>query len=146
MSGALIALVIGTVARAQEKKPYPIYTLDQFVAGMKTVGQALAAVNTSLGKDEYDDAKAYLAISRDRLATTITFWRDRRKDDAVKMLRDVLTKMDALDNAMSADRVDPAAVKEIARQVGAGCQTCHQVYREQDPQTKAYKVKLGSTD
>src|SRR5438477_13180288 len=82
---ALLATITGDVT-SQEKKPLPIYTLDQFVAGMKTIGQAFGAVNASLGRNVYDDSKAYLAISRDRLATTITFWRDRRKEDAIKML------------------------------------------------------------
>jgi hypothetical protein len=52
-----------------------------------------------------------VAITRDRLATTTTFWRDRHRDDAVKTLRDTLAKLDALDDAMSADDVDPAAVR-----------------------------------
>jgi cytochrome c556 len=111
---------------------------------MKTVGQAFTAVNASLpnaNNKDVSDAKAYVAITRDRLATTITFWRDRHRDDAVKTLRDTLAKLDALDDAMSADNVDPAAVSAIARQAGAGCQACHQVYREQDPATKAYRVK-----
>jgi cytochrome c556 len=144
--GAFIAVLSAGVVDAQEKKPYPIFTADQFVAAMKTVGQAFTAVNGSLSKSEYDDAKAYLAISRDRLATTIQLWRDRGKDDAVKMLRDVLKQMDALDAALSVDQVDAANASAIAKQVGAGCEACHQVYREQDPQTKAYKIKAGSTD
>src|SRR6185295_333620 len=108
--------------------------------------QAFNAVNATLptgpiGPDKASDAKAYLAISRDRLATTITFWRDRKRDDAIKMLRDVLNKMDALDEALSVDSVDPAAVSGITKQIGTACQACHQVYREQDPVTKAYRVK-----
>jgi cytochrome c556 len=139
----LAAAVLGA-QNAPEKKPYPIFTVDHFMAAMKTVGQAFTAVNASLpnaNNKDVSDAKAYVAITRDRLATTITFWRDRHRDDAVKTLRDTLAKLDALDDAMSADNVDPAAVSAIARQAGAGCQACHQVYREQDPATKAYRVK-----
>lgn len=140
-----VALVAGVILSAQEKKPYPIFTLDHFVAAMKTVGQASNAVNASLPNKDVGDAKAYLAISRDRLATTITFWRDRRRDDAIKMLRNVLAEMDALDDALSAENVDQAAVSAIATRIGAGCQACHQVYREQDPVTKAYRVKSDAT-
>jgi len=139
----VVALAVaGSAARAQEKKPYPIFTLDHFVAAMKTVGQAFTAMNTSLAANDIDETKAYLAISRDRLATTITFWRDRQKDDALRMLRDTLSKMDALDETLSADTVDRAAAGAIAKQVSGGCQACHQAYREQDPSTKAYRVKL----
>ena len=139
----LLVVAAGADAPAQQK-PYPIFTPDHFVSAMKTVGQAFAACNTALAKNQIEDSKAYLAISRDRLATTITFWRDRRKDDAVRLLREVLTKMDELDAALSVEKVDPAAVSVIARQIGAGCQACHGVYREQDPATKAYRVKTGS--
>ena len=142
--GAVLVAVLVSVANltAQDKKPYPIFTLDHFVAAMKTIGQAYTAMNTSLSANDIDETKAYLAISRDRLATTITFWRDRQKDDAIRMLRDTLSKMDALDEALSVDTVDRAAAGAIARQISGGCQACHQVYRDQDPATKAYRVKL----
>src|SRR5437870_2097481 len=89
---------------ADDKKPYPIFTADHFVIAMKTVGQAFTAMNAAVVKNQADDAKAYLAISRDRLATTITFWRDRNRDDAAKMLRTALSRMDELDAALSAER------------------------------------------
>lgn len=140
---ALGVFVAVAVTPAQEEKPYPIYTPDHFVAAMKTVGQAYALVNSSATKNDVDEAKAFLAISRDRLATTITYWRDRKKDDAVRLLRNVLTKMDELDAALSADTLDRAAVDAIGTQVEAGCVACHQQYREQDPVTKAFRIGAG---
>ena len=150
--GSLTGLIVvcgavggGALATGQEK-PYPIFTAEQFVSAMKTVGQAFTAVNASLGRNEFEDSKAYLAISRDRLATTITFWRDRKKDDAIKMLRDAVAKLDDLDAALSLDKVDPAAVAACVKQVGAACEACHAIYREQDPVTKAYKLKTGTAE
>jgi cytochrome c556 len=148
LTGLLVVLGVaagGALAAAQEK-PYPIFTSEHFVSAMKTVGQAFAAVNASIGRNEFDDSKAYLVISRDRLATTITFWRDRKKDDAVRMLRDAVTKMDDLDVALSAEQIDPAAVAAGVKQVGAACAACHAMYREQDPVTKAYRLKKGTVD
>jgi cytochrome c556 len=148
LAGLLVVVGVassGAEAAAQEK-PYPIFTAEHFVAAMKTVGQAFAAVAASIGRNEFEDSKSYLAISRDRLATTITFWRDRKKDDAIKMLRDTVTKMDDLDVALSAEKIDPAAVAARVEQVGAACQACHAIYREQDPVTKAYKLKTGTTE
>src|SRR5882672_9672338 len=132
----------GALATGQEK-PYPIFTAEQFVSAMKTVGQAFTAANASLGRNEFEDSKAFLAISRDRLATTITYWRDRKKDDAVRMLRNVLTKMDELDAALSADRVSGSDVEAIGKQVETGCVACHQIYREQDPATKGFRIASG---
>ena len=54
--------------------------------------------STSLvGSSDYESAKAQLTRAREQLAITITFWRDRKKDDAVAMLRSALTGMDSLD-------------------------------------------------
>lgn len=144
----LVTLTAGTerIAAQDQAKQYPIFTADHFVSAMKTAGQAFTLVNASLGKGEYEDSKAYLAISRDRLATTITFWRDRKKDDAVKMLRSTLTKLDELDAALSVEKVDSAAVSSAAKEAGSSCEACHAVYREQDPVTKAYRLKAGLTE
>jgi hypothetical protein len=155
MARAAVLAIVATVAAgsmgtAQEKpsptreKPYPIFTADHFVSAMKTVGQAYGAVNVSLSKKEIEDSKAYLVISRDRLATTITFWRDRKKDDAIEILRDTLARMDELDVALSAEKVDTEAASSILKQIGASCEACHRLYREQDPITKAYRIKTAS--
>jgi hypothetical protein len=136
----MTAMTATTGATAQEK-PYPIFTADQFVAAMKTAGLAFAAVNTSLVEGNAEDAKAYLVISRERLATTITFWRQRRKDDAVALLRETLTNMDALDTTLSVPKLDPVVATAAARQVQSSCQPCHALYREQDPGSKAYRLK-----
>ena len=135
----------GAEAAAQDK-PYPIFTAEHFVAAMKTVGQAFAAVTTSIGRNEFEDTKSYLIISRDRLATTITFWRDRKRDDAIKMLRNTVNRMDDLDVALSADTIDPAVVAARVKQVDAACQACHAIYREQDPVTKVYRMKTGTAE
>ena len=131
---------------AAQEKPYPIFTAEHFVAAMKTAGQAFAAVTASIGRNEFEDSKSYLAISRDRLATTITFWRDRKKDDAIGMLRDTVMRMDELDVALSAAKIEHAAVAARVEQVGAACQACHAIYREQDPVTKVYKLKVGTAE
>jgi hypothetical protein len=142
---AVVMVAAGPVtSSAQERKPYPTFTADHFVGAMKTAGQAFAAVNISLTKNEIEDAKAYLAISRDRLATTITFWRDRGKGDAIKMLRDTLVRLDELDLALSVDQVDHTAVGGIMKQVGTACQACHAAYRDQDPASQTYRFKVGS--
>jgi len=138
---ALIGIAGLRAAAADDKKPYPVFTAEQFVAAMKTIGQAFTATNGAVTRSETEDAKAYLAISRDRLATTITFWRDRNRNDAVKMLRETVSLMDQLDVALSADPVDAAKTGNLAKQIGASCQACHQTYREQDPSTKGFRFK-----
>lgn len=134
-------MVAGAAATAQ--KPYPIFTTESFQTAMKTVGLAFGLVNSSLTSSDVASSKDYLARSRDQLSTTIVFWRDRKKDDAVKMLRDTVSKMDELDVVLSAESVDLSAAAALAKQVNAGCESCHAIYREQDPTTKEYRLKPG---
>jgi len=60
------------------------------------------------------------------------------------MLRATLAKMDELDVALSAEKLDASAASAISKQIGASCEACHQVYREQDPSTKAFRIKNAS--
>jgi cytochrome c556 len=138
---AVAAVVLGGGLIAQ--KPNPVFTYDDLTNAMKTLGRNFAAVNSLISKNDFDGAKGQLARSRELLATTVTFWRDRKRDDAIKMLRDEEAKMDELDAALSAEKVDPARVNATVKQAGAACQSCHSVYREQDPATKGYRLKAG---
>jgi cytochrome c556 len=136
-----IAVAAVNVAAAQKKNPYRNYTEEKFVENMQAAGRNYAAVTTLIGGDDYESAKAQLTRAREQLAITITFWRDRQNDDAVKMLREALNGMDGLDTVLSANPVDPPAVKAASARVDAACSACHGVYREQDPATKAYRLK-----
>ena len=133
--------VIATTAAAQTK--YPIFTSANFVDTMKTVGVNFSAVNAAIASQDFSTAKAQLIRSRERLALTITFWRDRKKDEEVKILRDALAGMDNLDTVLSATTVDAAAASAAVKQIGAKCQACHAANREQDPGTHAYRFKPG---
>lgn len=131
-------------AAAQKKNPYRNYTEEKFVENMQAAGRNYAAVTTLIGDGDFESAKAQLTRAREQLAITITFWRDRQKDDAVKMLREALNGMDGLDTVLSANPVDSPAAKTASARVNAACSACHAVYREQDPATKAYRLKPGS--
>jgi cytochrome c556 len=139
-----ILLAVGNVAAAQKKNPYRNYTEDKFVENMQTAGRNYAAVTTLLGSSDYESAKAQLTRAREQLAITITFWRDRQKVDAVAMLRTALDAMDGLDVALGAERIDAAAIRAASSRVDAACNACHAVYRDQDPVTKAFRLKPGS--
>jgi hypothetical protein len=138
----LIALAVGgSLAAAQT--PYPLLAFEDFVKLMKSVGANWGGTGASITKGDFEEAKSRLTRTREQLAVTITFWRDRKKADAVKMLRDTLTKLDELDAALSVDRVDTAATT-LVKPVNEACEACHAVYREQDPVTNAYRLKPGS--
>jgi len=140
---ASLALVLGGgAAFAQEQAPkYPVFTAEHLDEAMKTIGLAFTLTSSAIDRNSPENAKDYLIRARDQLATTITYWRDRRNEDAIATLRETLKKMDALDAAMSAETVDVKAAATLAGSVGQSCQACHAKYREQDPATKAYRVK-----
>jgi hypothetical protein len=143
--GGVFALALlvtdAAAAQTQKKNPYRNYTEEKFVENMQAAGRNYAAVTNLIGGGDYESAKAQLTRAREQLAITITFWRDRQKDDALKMLREALDGMDGLDTVLGANPVDAAAVKASSARVNAACSACHAVYREQDPATKAYRLK-----
>src|SRR5262245_16239745 len=138
---AVAFLTVVTTAAAQAK--YPIFTPANFVDTMKIVGVNFSAVNAAIAKQDFPTAKAQLIRSRERLALTITFWRDHKKDDAIKILREALVGMDNLDTMLSGSAIDGATAGAAARKIGASCQACHAAYREQDASTHAYRFKPG---
>ena len=89
-------------------------------------------------------AKARVIRSREQLAVTVTFWRDRGRDDAVTLLRTALDRMDALDAALSIETIDPRAVDTLATRIGGACDACHTIYREQDPVTSEYRLRQSA--
>ena len=148
LSAAAIAttVAVAAVSSARAQTQYPIFTHDHFEGMMKTLGPNLAGVNASLADDDFDTAKARLVLVRQQLATTITFWRDREREDAIGFLRAAIGKVDALDDALSEETIDSAAVNATGAEIGVACQACHDVYREQDPTTGEYRLKPGPID
>jgi len=139
-----VLLLISLGAAGAAQKRYPVFTPENFINNMQLLGRNFGAVNASLAKNDFENAKAQLARSRELLSITITFWRDQKKDDAIKILRDTLARMDDLDTALSAEKIDPVAATALDNRIDAGCETCHSMYREQDPETKGYRFKKGS--
>ena len=141
---ALLAAVGPAAVSAQ--KPYPIFTLDHLVATMRTLGPNFEASTAALSSEEDETAKAMLVRSREQLATTVTFWRDHERDDAIGFLRAALAGLDALDDALSVEIVDRGAVSTLVGEVETACESCHAVYRDQDPENGAYRLKPGVLD
>jgi len=145
IASTVLALMIaaGAMASAQ-RNPYRNYTEEKFVQNMQSADRNYAAVKGFVTKNDFESAKAQLTRAREQMALTITYWRDIKKDDAVAMLRTTLNGMDDLDVALGADRADPAAIASASERVNAACQACHTAYREQDPSTKAYRVRRSA--
>jgi cytochrome c556 len=143
-AGAVLLLVIESGPVGAQKNPYRNYTEEKFVQNMQSAGRYYAVVADLLAKKEYESAKAQLTRAREQLAITVTFWRDRKTDDAVRMLREALDRTDDLDAALSEESLNASAISAASQRLNTACETCHAVYRVQDPATKAYRLKPGA--
>ena len=110
---------------------------------MATLGPNVAGVRAALAAGDYSTAKERSIRSREQLATTVTFWRDRERQDAVGWLRTALNRLDALDTVLSVESVDGAAAAAIAGEMTEACTACHAVYREPDGDG-GYRVKSSA--
>src|SRR5262245_21366895 len=145
LAGAAMALMLASGAAASaQKNPYRHYTEEKFVQNMQSADRNYAAVKAFVAKGDYESAKSQLSRAREQMGITITLWRDAQKDDAVQMLRKTLDGLDDLDVALGAKKVDASAVAAVSARIDTTCQACHAVYREQDPATKAYRVRRSS--
>ena len=142
-ASVLAAAALLPPASSGQQGPYPIFTEAHLDATMTTLGPNVAGVRAALAAGDYSTAKERAIRSREQLATTITFWRDRDREDAVRWLRTALKRLDALDTVLSVESVDAAAAASIADQIGEACTACHETYREPDGDGR-YRVKSSA--
>lgn len=130
--GAVLAVWAGGVVLAQGK----IATVEEYAKLMKSNAQANGALNKAVGSGAYADARTQVATLRQNFMTLQPFWTERKRDDAVGILKDGLSRLDALDKMLGAATVDQAAAAAAAKEFGGNtCGACHKAYREGDNQT-----------
>ncbi len=137
-ASALVA-VLGAVVIAQGK----IAGAEDYAKMMKANAQAAGAMNKAIGSGAFADARTQVATLRTNYMTLQGFWSDKKKDDAVGIVKDGLTRLDALDKLLGAATVDQMAAQAAGKEFGgATCGACHKLYREGDAQS-GFKFKAG---
>jgi len=127
---ALMA-VLGAGVIAQSK----ITTVEEYAKVMKSNAQANGASNKAIGSGAYADARTQLATLRQNFVVLQGFWTEKKRDDAVGILKDGVSRIDALDKILSAGTVDQMAAQAAAKEFGGNtCGACHKLYREGDAQ------------
>src|SRR5688572_28545965 len=86
----LVVLVVGMTAQAK-------MTLEEHAKIMKSNAQAVGAMNKAIGSAAYADARTQLATLRTNYMTLQGLWASVKKDDAVAIVKDGLTRLDAVD-------------------------------------------------
>jgi cytochrome c556 len=129
---AVLATVwLAATALAQSK----ITTAEEYAALMKSNAQSFGTANKAIGSGAFADARPPLATLRQNFVALQTFWVEKKRDDAVAIVKDALTKIDALDKTLAAPAVDQAAAQAAAKEVQGSCGGCHKQYREGDAKT-----------
>ena len=104
---------------------------------------AFRQVDKAVQSNNAADAKAQLAVVKAAVAESQSFWVTHKKDDAVKMNKESLAKLDALEQVLSAGTLDVAAATAAFKEAGGACRACHQQYRVEDEKNQ-YHLKPGS--
>lgn len=141
--GAAAALVVWAAALAAGQKASTPAELDKV---MKRAGPAMREIQKALksaAPPVASDVRAQMAVVRRSVEDSAEFWIERKKEDAVKMNREALAKIDAFEKAVTADPVDRATAMGALREVDVACRACHKVYRDTDEDNN-YIIKPGT--
>ena len=110
---------------------------------MKANAQAAGAMNKAIGSGAFADARTQVATLRQNFTSLQGFWMGKKKEDAVLIIKDGLTRLDALDKILGATTIDQMAAQAAAKEFGGNtCGACHKLYREGDAQT-GFRFKPG---
>lgn len=139
LSYTLVVIAIASVVVAAQK----VTTPEELDKAMKRIAPAQAATNKAIQSMSWADAKAQVAVVKQSLTDTQSFWSANKKDDAVAMLKDSVAKVTAVEQALNAPMPDQQAVLAAFKQLGATCAACHKQYREQD-ENQQYRLKTGA--
>ena len=116
---------------------------DDHAKLMKANAQAAGAMNKAIGSGAFADARMPVATLRQNFTSLQAFWTDKKKDDALAIVKDGLTRLDALDRILAATTVDQMAAQAAAKEFGGNaCGACHKLYREGDAQS-GFRFKPG---
>lgn len=117
-----------------------VTTAPELDAAMKRVGAAQQATAKAIKSGAFDDARKNVATVKQALMDAENFWVANKKDDAVKMNKDAVAAVTALEKTLSGSPDQQAALGAL-KQAGATCGACHKQYRAQD-ENQQYILKL----
>jgi len=136
---AALFVVLGSAVLVAQSK---VTTAEELDKVMKKAS-AFRQVDKAVQSNNAADAKAQLAIVKAAVLESQSFWVTHKKDDAIKMNKESLAKLDDLEKVLSTGTLDVAAATAAFKQAGGACRACHQQYRIEDDKNE-YHLKPGS--
>jgi cytochrome c556 len=136
---ALMIGVLGLVVGAQGT----VTTPEEHAKVMKSNAGAVGPMNKAIGSGAFADARSQIGTLRQNFTALMAFYQSKKKDDAVGILKNGLTRLDALDKILAAPAPDQMAAQAAAKEfAGNTCGACHKLYREGDAQS-GFRFKEG---
>lgn len=139
------ALLVGllAVSASATVATQKVFTAKELQVVEQTVGTYFEATTSMIAAHDYETAKVRLIVAREYLARSWTFWTRHARGDAAKMVTAATAALDALDDRLSEDPIDPARVQAAVQEASAACEACHAELRVQHPATGTYDIKPG---
>lgn len=137
---AMVLAWSGAVIIAQAQK---VTTPEQLDKVMKQVQQANQPIGKQLASGQYAEVRKGLAAVKENVLLSQSFWIEHKKDDAVKMNKETIAKIEAVEKLVATDTVDVVAATTALKEVGGSCRACHKQYRETDAENN-FILKPGS--
>lgn len=135
---ALLVAWAGAAVIAQK-----VTTVEQLDTVMKKAGPAMQTIQKAIGANAFADAKAQIGTVRQAVIDSQNFWVVKKKEDALKMNKESLARIDAFEQAISASGVTAESAMAAYKDMGGACRSCHQQYRATDADNN-YILKPGS--
>ena len=134
--GTSICMAALAAALVVAQAPAKIATFEDHAALMKANAQANGALGKAVGSGAFADGRTQITALRQNYRTLETFWTEKKNDTALKIVKEGLTRLDALDKMLQAPAPDqPAAQAAVKEFAGATCAPCHKELRDGDPKS-----------
>lgn len=104
---------------------------------------AFRQVDKAIQSNNAADAKKQLAEVKGAVEQSRSFWVEHKREDALKLNKESIAKLEALDKVLSASTLDIAAATAAFKEAGGACRACHQIYRAEN-ENNEYMIKPGS--
>jgi cytochrome c556 len=135
-AAVLCAVVGGAVTAQNVSTPAELDKVMKKASAFRQVDKAIQSNNAA-------DAKKQPAVVKAAVDESRTFWVEHKREDALKLNKESIAKLDALDKVLSSPTLDVAAATAAFKEAGGACRACHQIYRAEDANNE-YMLKPGS--
>ena len=140
-AAALMVAWSEAVGMAQMK----VTTAEEYTKAMRMTSVGVEAVVTALAAANFADAKGKLVTTREGFTALEGFWVDRKRDDAIEIVRAALAQIDEIDALLEAERPSRSDTLAKTRMVRGSCAACHLLYREGEAET-GFRFKAGMVE